>query len=132
MMTDPIADMLARLRNAQAAGHKQARIPASKLKRAILDVLRTQGYVGEVTLVTDAAFPTLQVELKYVAETQKPVISQLKRVSTPGLRRYCGCDELPRVRDGLGVAVVSTSKGVMSDADARAQRLGGEVLCTVF
>lgn len=129
-MTDPIADMLSRIRNGQMAKLNAVQIPASTLKTAIAKVLREQGYVGEVKTVEGAKFPTIEVELKYYEG--RPVISEITRVSKPGLRRYSNVHDLPRVRDGLGVAIISTSKGVMTDSDARTQRLGGEVLCTVF
>ncbi len=129
-MTDPIADMLSRIRNGQMAKKNSVQIPASTLKSAIAKVLREQGYVGEVKAVEGAKFPTIEVELKYYEG--RPVISEIARVSKPGLRKYSSAHDLPRVRDGLGVAIISTSKGVMTDSDARAQRLGGEVLCTVF
>lgn len=129
-MTDPIADMLSRIRNGQMAKLNAVQIPASTLKRAIANVLREQGYIGEVKSVENAKFPTIEVELKYYEG--RPVISEITRISKPGLRKYSNVHDLPRVRDGLGVAIISTSKGVMTDADARTQRLGGEVLCTVF
>lgn len=129
-MTDPIADMLSRIRNGQMAKMNAVQIPASTLKSAIAKVLREQGYVGEVKNVEGAKFPTIEVELKYYEG--RPVISEITRISKPGLRKYSNVHDLPRVRDGLGVAIISTSKGVMTDSDARTQRLGGEVLCTVF
>lgn len=129
-MTDPIADLLTRIRNAQGAGHKTVVVPSSKLKLAILDVLRKEGYIVGYELGEDVVKPEVTVELKYYEN--KPVIEELRRVSTPGLRQYVGKAKLPEVRAGMGVAIVSTSRGVMTDKAARQAGLGGEVLCTVF
>ena len=128
-MQDPVADLLARVKNAQQAGHVTATMPSSKLKVAIVRVLRDEGYLDEFT-VTDGVKPTLTVTLRY--HGGKPVIEDLKRVSRPGLRVYKGQGELPKVRNGFGVAIVSTASGVMTDRAARRAGLGGEVLCTVF
>jgi small subunit ribosomal protein S8 len=128
-MQDPIADLLTRIRNAQAASHTDVSLPTSTAKVAICHVLQEEGYIDGYT-VDDAAKATLNVVLRY--HNGAPVIEEVKRVSRPGLRVYKACDELPRVRGGLGVAIVSTSRGVMSDRAARAQGVGGEVLCTVF
>lgn len=128
-MQDPLADMLTRIRNAQQAGKESVTMPSSKLKLSVASVLSDEGYVGEFS-VSEGAKPDLTVSLKYYEG--KPVIAELDRVSRPGLRNYAGKDGLPTVRGGLGVAIVSTSKGVMSDRAARAQGIGGEVLCTVF
>lgn len=130
-MTDPIADMLTRIRNGQQAKKETVLVPASGLKKSVLNVLKTEGYIRSFSEATDAAgHPALNVELKYQGD--QGVISEISRVSRPGLRKYFSSHDLPRVRNGLGVAIVSTSKGVMGDADAREQNVGGEVLCTVF
>ena len=129
-MQDPLADMLTRIRNAQMAGKTSVEIPASKLKRAVCAVLADEGYVDGYSEVERDGHKLLVVELKYF--DGKPVIAEIDRASRPGLRRYAGKDGLPSVRGGLGVAIVSTSKGVMTDRAARAAGVGGEVLCTVF
>ena len=128
-MQDPIADLLTRVRNAQAASHESVDIPCSKIKVAICEVLKEEGYIDEFS-VGEGAKPTLNVALRY--HHGRPVIEEIKRVSRPGLRVYKSCEDLPDVRGGLGVAIVSTNKGVMTDRSARAQGVGGEVLCTVF
>ncbi len=128
-MQDPLSDMLTRIRNAQMVGKTEVTMPASKLKISVAKVLEEEGYVGKHTVDGDAK-PLLTIELKYFEG--KPVIAELARVSRPGLRSYTGKDALPSVHSGLGVAVVSTSKGVMTDRAARAAGIGGEVLCTVF
>lgn len=128
-MTDPIADLLTRIRNGQAASKAQVSMPASKAKKALANVLKSEGYVGEVVEQDVDGKPQLTITLKYY--DGKPVIDTLKRVSRPGLRIYKAKDEIPKVLGGLGVAIVSTSKGVMSDREARALGEGGEVLCTV-
>lgn len=128
-MTDPIADLLTRIRNGQAANKVQVTMPASKAKKALAIVLKNEGYVGEVSEETVEGKLQLTVVLKYFEG--KPVIDRVQRVSRPGLRIYRGKDELPKVLGGLGVAIVSTSRGVMSDRQARALGEGGEVLCTV-
>ena len=127
-MQDPIADMLTRIRNAQAAGKVSVAMPTSKIKKAIADVLVAEGYVNGAQ-VSEGKKPELTVELKYYMG--KPVIDNIKRVSRPGLRIYKNKDELPKVIGGLGIAIVSTSKGVMTDRAARAAGQGGEVLCYV-
>jgi small subunit ribosomal protein S8 len=129
-MQDPLADMLTRIRNAQMAGKVSVVMPASKQKSAVLAVLKDEGYIGEFHVIDEGAKPRLQVELRYYEG--KPVIAELDRASRPGLRSYKGKNELPTVRNGLGVAIVSTSKGVMTERAARAAGVGGEVLCTVF
>jgi small subunit ribosomal protein S8 len=129
-MQDPLSDMLTRIRNAQMAGKPRVEMPGSKLKAAVAEVLKQEGYVAEFTATTEAGKPRLSIELKYFQG--KPVIAEIDRVSRPGLRNYAGKGELPTVRSGLGVAIVSTSKGVMTDRAARAAGVGGEVLCTVF
>ncbi|MGH1371351.1 MAG: 30S ribosomal protein S8 [Cellvibrionaceae bacterium] len=128
-MQDPLADMLTRIRNAQQVGKVDVTMPSSKLKVNVAKVLQDEGYVAGFSVSEDAQ-PQLTIELKYFEG--KPVIAELDRVSRPGLRNYTGKDGLPTVRGGLGVAIVSTSKGVMTDRAARAQGVGGEVLCTVF
>ncbi|MBR9911333.1 MAG: 30S ribosomal protein S8 [Gammaproteobacteria bacterium] len=128
-MQDPLADMLTRIRNAQLVGKVDVSMPASKLKTNVARVLQEEGYIGGFAVSEDAQ-PVLTIELKYFEN--KPVIAELDRVSRPGLRNYSGKDGLPSVRGGLGIAIVSTSKGVMTDRAARAAGVGGEVLCTVF
>ncbi|MFN2308189.1 MAG: 30S ribosomal protein S8 [Gammaproteobacteria bacterium] len=128
-MSDPIADLLTRIRNGQAANKVQVSMPASKAKKALANVLKSEGYIEAVSDQTVDGKPLLVVTLKYYEG--KPVIDTLQRVSRPGLRIYKAKDELPKVLGGLGVAIVSTSKGVMSDREARALGEGGEVLCTV-
>jgi small subunit ribosomal protein S8 len=128
-MQDPIADLLTRVRNAQSANHEDVAMPCSKIKVAICEVLKEEGYIGEFS-VDDGVKQTLNVGLRY--HEGRPVIEEIKRISRPGLRVYKSCSELPEVRGGLGVAIVSTSKGVMTSNTARAQGMGGEVLCTVF
>ena len=131
MMNDPIGDMLTRIRNSQARGKSTVLTPASKLRARVLDVLKTQGYIrGYEPVTSEAGHPELRIELKY--HEGSGVIREIKRVSKPGRRVYVGLRDLPQVRQGLGVSIVSTPRGVMSDADARAARVGGEVLCTVF
>ena len=129
MMTDPIADMLTRIRNGQSANKAQVSMPASNKKRAIAEVLKSEGYISDYRVEDAAGKAVLSVTLKYYEG--RPVIDMLKRVSRPGLRIYKGKDEIPSVQGGLGVAIVSTSKGVMSDRAARAAGEGGEVLCYV-
>ena len=130
-MNDPLGDMLTRIRNAQMRGKSTVKTPASKLRAWVLDVLLDEGYIRGYERGTDErGHPTLEISLKY--HEGRPVIRELKRVSTPGRRVYSGAREIPSVRNGLGVSVVSTPKGVMSDAAARAANVGGEVLCRVF
>lgn len=129
-MQDPVADMLTRIRNAQMAGKTDVGMPASKLKSAVANVLQNEGYVAGSRIEENGGKPTLVVDLKYFQG--KPVILEIDRISRPGLRAYAGKDDLPSVRGGLGVAIVSTSKGVMTDRAARAAGVGGEILCTVF
>lgn len=131
MMTDPIADFLSRLRNAQMARHKTTTAPASKLKLRIAQILKDEGYIEDVRLDDNEGRPQLHVTLKY-DDRQQPVIEGVSRVSRPGLRRYSAADALPKVRGGIGLAIVSTSRGVMTDQQARKDRVGGEVLCTVW
>lgn len=128
-MSDPIADMLTRIRNAQMANHETVVVPSSKLKKALLDVLSAEGYINGYEVKDNGGKPELVINLKYYQG--KPVIAEVKRVSRPGLRVYKKKDELPKVMGGLGIAIVSTSKGVMTDHQARKAGLGGEVVCTV-
>ena len=130
MMTDPIADMLARIRNAAQAGHRRVDMPVSKLKGEIARILKENHFIHDYKLLDDGAHGVLRVYLKYYQE--KPVIRNLRRISKPGLRKYAGARELPRVRGGLGIAIVSTSQGIMSDKEARAKNVGGEVLALVW
>ncbi len=129
-MQDPLSDMLTRIRNAQMAGKTSVEMPGSKLKAAVAAVLKDEGYVEDFSLSTESGKPRMSIALKYYQG--KPVIAEIDRISRPGLRRYSAKDELPSVRAGLGVAIISTSRGVMSDRAARAAGVGGEVLCTVF
>ena len=129
-MQDPIADMLSRIRNAQARGKPSVSMPSSTKKVAIVRVLKDEGYVGDFKVTAEGGKPSLEVMLKYFEG--KPVIAEIGRVSRSSLRRYAGTDKLPKVRAGLGIAIVSTSRGVMTDRAARAAGIGGEILCTVF
>ena len=128
-MSDPIADMLTRIRNAQMVGHSEVSMPASRLKTSIAQVLRDEGYIEDFALRDSGAKKELRIGLKYYAG--RPVIERLERVSKPGLRVYKSRDDIPRVLNGLGVAILSTSRGVMTDRKARADGVGGEVLCIV-
>jgi small subunit ribosomal protein S8 len=128
-MTDPIADMLVRIRNAAAVGKQTVKMPSSKTKVAIANVLRDEGYIGELRVTENGAKAELEIVLKYFEG--KPVIEKLQRVSRSGLRQYRGKDAIPKVLGGLGVAIISTSKGIMTDVQARQQGVGGEVLCFV-
>ena len=128
-MTDPIADMLVRIKNAAAVGKPTVSMPSSKVKVAIANVLKDEGYVSDARVNQDGAKANLEIALKYYEG--KPVIETLKRVSRSGLRQYRGKDALPKVLGGLGVAIISTSRGIMTDAQARQQGVGGEVLCIV-
>jgi len=131
MMNDPLGDMLTRIRNAQMRGKSTVRTPASKLRAWVLDVLKNEGYIrGYEEVTTEAGHKELEIGLKY--HDGSPVIRELSRVSKPGRRVYAGSKEIPQVRQGLGVSIVSTPKGVMTDAAARTANVGGEVLCTVF
>lgn len=134
MMTDPIADMLTRMRNAILAGHTSLVFPASKLKLSILSILKEQGFIQNYDVVPDHPQPKVRVWLKYVGERKerKAVISGLKRVSKPGCRVYVGKQEIPWVLSGLGIAILSTPKGILTDRQARKMSVGGEVLCYVW
>ncbi len=131
-MSDPIADMLTRIRNANTAKHDTVDIPSSKMKLAIADILVNEGYIAKYDLVDTGNFKTIRVTLKYVADKNEKVISGIKRISKPGLRAYVGCEDLPRVLGGLGIAIVSTNQGVMTDKEARKRNVGGEVLAFVW
>ena len=128
-MSDPISDMLTRIRNAQMVGHTEVSMPASRLKAAIAQVLKDEGYIEDFALRDAGAKKELRIGLKYYAG--QPVIERLERVSKPGLRVYKGRDDIPKVMNGLGVAILSTSRGVMTDRKARADGVGGEILCIV-
>ena len=130
-ITDPVADMLTRIRNANTAKHESVDVPASNLKKAIAKILLDEGYIKSYEVVEDGTQGVIRIQLKYLAGKEK-VISGLRRVSKPGLRVYAGADELPRVLHGLGIAIVSTSKGVMTDKKARELHVGGEVLAFVW
>ena len=132
MVTDPIADFLTRLRNAQMARHRIVEIPASNLKKRITEILYDKGYILKYKFEDDKKQGVIKIALKYNAETKEPAIRSLERVSRPGLRQYAKPSEIRRVKSGLGVAIVSTSKGVMTDKEARAQNVGGEVLCQIW
>ena len=131
-MTDPIADFLTRIRNAYLAGKKVVEIPSSKVKEALTAILCEQGYILSYKVVEGQPYNTIKIALKYHPETKMPAIKKIERVSTPGLRQYKGADELPRVLNGLGIAVVSTSKGILTDKQAREQGVGGEVMFYVY
>ena len=130
-ITDPIADMLTRIRNASNAKHESVDVPASNMKKSIAQILLDEGYIKNFQIIDDGTQGVIRITLKYVSGKQA-VISGLRRVSKPGLRVYAGADELPRVLKGLGIAIVSTSKGVMTDKAARAAHIGGEVLAFVW
>ena len=130
-ITDPVADMLTRIRNANTAKHESVDVPASNLKKAIAKILLDEGYIKSYEVVEDGTQGVIRIQLKYLAGKEK-VISGLRRVSKPGLRVYAGADELPSVLKGLGIAIISTSKGVMTDKAARANHVGGEVLAFVW
>jgi len=130
-MTDPIADLLTRIRNASREKHEKLEIPASRLKANIVRVLKEEGYIKNFRLAREEGFPVIKVYLKYTAEGSS-VIQGIKRISRPGLRRYSSYNEIPRPLSGAGIAIVSTSKGVMTGSRARTQKVGGEILCEVF
>jgi small subunit ribosomal protein S8 len=131
-MTDPIADFLTRIRNAIIAGHKVVEIPASNLKKDITKILYDKGYILSYKFIDDKVQGAIKIALKYHPKSKVPAIKKLERASRPGLRKYVGSDELPRVLNGLGVAIISTSQGVMTDKEARKLSIGGEVLCYVY
>ena len=131
-MSDPIADMLTRIRNANTAKHDTVDVPASKMKIAIADILLNEGYIAKYDIVEDGVFKTIHITLKYGADKSEKVISGLKRISKPGLRVYANSEDMPKVLGGLGIAIVSTNKGVITDKEARKLGVGGEVLCFVW
>lgn len=130
MQTDPISDMLSRIRNAGKAGHKRVDMPVSKVKTEIARILKDNHFIYDFKLLDDGRHGVLRLYLKYYDD--RPVIRSLQRISKPGYRRYSGAKELPRVRGGMGMAIVSTSQGIMSDRDARARNVGGEIMATVW
>ena len=131
-MSDPIADMLTRIRNANTAKHDTVDVPASKMKLAIAQILLDEGYIKNFEVVEDGKFQTIHITLKYGADKNEKIISGIKRISKPGLRVYAGKDELPRVLGGLGIAIISTNQGIVTDKKARALGVGGEVLAFVW
>ena len=131
-MTDPIADMLTRIRNANTAKHDTVDVPASKMKEAIANILLEEGYIKAVDIIEEGKFKTIHITLKYGKDKNEKVITGIKRISKPGLRVYAGKDELPKVLGGLGVAIISTNKGVLTDKQAREAQVGGEVLAFVW
>lgn len=132
MYTDPIADYLTRIRNAVRAGHRVVEIPASNLKKEITKILFDQGYILSYKFEEDSVQGVIKIALKYNKETKEPVIKKIVRISKPGLRKYASSKELPRILNGLGIAIISTSHGVMTDKQARKEKVGGEVLCYVY
>ena len=132
MYTDPIADYLTRIRNANRAGHRVVEIPASNLKKEMTKILFDQGFILSYKFEEDKVQGKIKIALKYDKMTKEPVIKKIQRASKPGLRKYAGSKDLPRVLNGLGVAIVSTSRGVMTDKQARQENVGGEVLCYVY
>ena len=131
-MSDPIADMLTRIRNANTAKHDTVYVPASKMKVSIADILYNEGYIAKYDIVEDGVFKTIHITLKYGADKNEKVISGLKRISKPGLRVYANSADMPKVLGGLGIAIVSTNKGVITDKEARKLGVGGEVLCFIW
>ena len=131
-MTDPIADMLTRIRNANTAKHDTVDVPASKMKEAIANILLEEGYIKAVDMVEEGNFKTIRITLKYGKDKNEKIITGIKRISKPGLRVYDGKDELPKVLGGLGIAIISTNKGVLTDKQAREAQVGGEVLAFVW
>lgn len=132
VVNDPIADMLTRIRNAQVAKHDALTLPASNLKKSIAKILLAEGYVKSVDFQDEGPAGSIKIVLKYVNGKQQPVIAGLKRISRPGLRVYARCEELPKVLGGLGIAIISTSKGLMTDKEARKNAIGGEVLAYIW
>ena len=131
-MSDPIADMLTRIRNANTAKHDTVDVPASKMKIAIADILVDEGYIAKYDLVEDGSFKTLHITLKYGVDKNEKVISGIKRISKPGLRVYANTEDIPRVLGGLGIAILSTNQGIVTDKEARKLQVGGEVLAFVW
>ncbi|MDR2130035.1 MAG: 30S ribosomal protein S8 [Odoribacteraceae bacterium] len=132
MTTDPIADFLTRIRNAVRAGHKVVDIPGSNIKREMTKILKEKGYILNYKFEQDGVKSNIKIALKYNPETKLPAIKALTRISKPGLRRYTNVDEMPCVLNGLGIAIVSTSQGVMTDKEARQRNVGGEILCYIY
>jgi small subunit ribosomal protein S8 len=132
MVTDPIADFLTRVRNAQMAGHRIVEIPSSNLKKRMTEILYNQGYILKYKFEDDSKQGVIKIALKYDPQTRQPAIQSLERISRPGLRQYARPAEFRRVKNGLGIAIVSTSKGVMTDKEAKSQHVGGEVLCYIY
>lgn len=132
IINDPIADMLARIRNAQVAKHEVVSVPASNMKKAIAKILLEEGYIKAYELVDDGLQGEIKITIKYMNGKNNPVIAGMRRISKPGLRVYAPCDDLPKVLGGLGIAIISTSKGLMTDAKARKENLGGEVLAYIW
>lgn len=131
-MTDPIADFLTRIRNANMARHEQVQIPASRLKQRILEIMKKEGYIKGYKATKSGKHDVLEVSLKYLSESEDPVILGLKRISRPGLRQYVRSDQIPRVRNGMGTVILTTSQGVMSDREAREKGIGGELICSIW
>ena len=131
-MTDPIADFLTRIRNAYLAGKKVVEIPSSKMKEALTKILCENGYILSYKVVEGTPYNTIKIALKYHPETKMPAIKKIERVSTPGLRQYTGVEDMPRVLNGLGIAVISTSKGLLTDKEAKELGIGGEIICYVY
>ncbi|MCK4561963.1 MAG: 30S ribosomal protein S8 [Flavobacteriaceae bacterium] len=132
MYTDPIADFLTRIRNAASAQHRVVEIPASNLKKEMTKILFDQGYILSYKFIEDKVQDSIKIALKYDKESRQPTIKHIERISTPGLRKYAAANEMPRVLNGLGIAIISTSKGVMTNKKARQENVGGEVLCYVY
>lgn len=132
MVTDPIADYLTRIRNAQMAGHTVVDVPASNMKKKLTEILYDYGYILQYKFDNDGPQGTIKIALKYDASTRKPAIRELVRVSKPGLRRYTHVEGIPRIKNGLGIAILSTSKGVITDKEARNLKVGGEIICYIF
>ena len=132
MHSDPISDYLTRIRNAQMARHKVVEIPASNLKKELTKILFDQGYILNYKFDDEGHQGNIKIALRYDAKSRRPAITEIKRYSKPGLRRYAGSGELPRILNGLGVSIISTSKGMMTDKEARRLNVGGEILCTVY
>ena len=129
-LSDPIGDMIARVKNAQSRNHKKVELPSSNFKTKIADILKNEGFIKDFNVISENNKPVLSVELKYYSGN--PVISAFERVSKPGRRIFSSADSLPKINNGLGIAIISTPKGVMTDIDARKQRIGGEIICKVF
>ena len=129
-LSDPIGDMLARIKNSQSRNYKKIEMPSSKFKSKIAEVLKNEGYIIDFKIISESKIPTLEILLKY--HSGNPVISSIERVSKPGRRIFSSAESLPKINNGLGIAIVSTPKGVMTDIDARKQKVGGEIICKVF